>query len=50
MTPSIHIALQDLGLKRVLVLYPGAKRYPLAENVEVVPLSLLAGAAGVLDI
>ena len=38
MTPSIRIALQDLGLSRVVVLYPGVKRFGLAENVEAVPL------------
>jgi uncharacterized protein len=42
MTPSIRIAQQDLGLKRVFVLYPGDKRYPIADNVEVVPVSELA--------
>lgn len=38
MTPSIRIALEDLGLERVAVIYPGAKRYPIAERVEAVPL------------
>jgi uncharacterized protein len=42
LTPSIRIALQDLGLDRVAVIYPGAKRYPLDESVEVVPLRALA--------
>jgi len=37
MTPSIRIALEDLGLERVAVLYPGAKRHPLADRVEAVP-------------
>ncbi len=39
MTPSIRIALQDLGLSRVAVLYPGAKRFAIAERVEAVPLN-----------
>ena len=38
MTPSIRIALEDLQLARVLVIYPGAKRYPLGDRVEAVPL------------
>ncbi len=38
MTPSIRVALEDLELARVAVLYPGSKRYPIAENVEAVPL------------
>ena len=41
-TPSIRIALSDLGLTRVAVLYPGAQRFPLSERVEVVPLSALS--------
>ena len=41
MTPSIRIALGDLGLARIAILYPGATRYPLSERVEVVPLSAL---------
>ncbi|NCQ35061.1 ATP-binding protein [bacterium] len=42
LTPSMRIALEDLGLERVAVVYPGAKRYPLSEQVEVVPLATLA--------
>lgn len=42
LTPSIRIALQDLGLERVAVVYPGAQRYPLTEQVEAVPLAALA--------
>lgn len=41
-TPSIRIALADLGLERVAIVYPGSKRYPLAERVEAVPLASLA--------
>lgn len=41
-TRSIRIALDDLRLEKVVVLYPGARRYPLADRVEVVPLSALA--------
>jgi predicted AAA+ superfamily ATPase len=42
MTPSIRIALEDLGLDRVVVLYPGERRYPLADKVEAVPAAELA--------
>ena len=42
MTRSIRIAQQDLGLTQVVVLYPGSKRYPIADGVEVVPVSALA--------
>ena len=41
MTPSIRIALEDLELARVAVLYPGPKRYPLGDRVEAVPLRTL---------
>ena len=41
-TPSIRIALADIGLARVAVLYPGAQRFPLSDRVEVVPLSALS--------
>ncbi len=39
MTRSLGIALTDLKLDRVFVVYPGAKRYPLSDHVEAIPLS-----------
>lgn len=39
LTPSMRIALHDLKLDHLYVLYPGAKGYSLAKNVEVVPLA-----------
>ncbi|MDQ2668260.1 MAG: hypothetical protein M3Z05_20005, partial [Gemmatimonadota bacterium] len=44
MTPSIRIAMTDLQLSAVEVVYPGAKRYPLDEGVDAVPLATLAKA------
>jgi len=41
LTPSIRIALEDLGLERIAVIYPGNKRFPLAENVDAIPLEEL---------
>ncbi|MEM7480239.1 MAG: ATP-binding protein [Acidobacteriota bacterium] len=41
MTRSLRTAHEDLGLSRIAVLYPGAKRYPLSEETEVVPLETL---------
>ena len=41
MTASIRIALEDLGLERVAVLYPGPKRFPLGDCAEAVPLRVL---------
>lgn len=40
-TPSMRIALHDLQLDRLYVVYPGERRYTLAERVEVVPLAAL---------
>jgi len=45
-TPSIRIAIEDLGLERVVILYSGTKRFPLAERVEAVPLQDLAEYPG----
>lgn len=38
MTPSMRIALEDLKLERIAVVYPGAQRYRIAERVQAVPL------------
>lgn len=42
LTPSMRIALTDLKLDRLLVIYPGDKPYRLAPKVEVVPASSAA--------
>jgi uncharacterized protein len=42
-TPSMRIAMQDLKLDRLYVVYPGLHRYPLADAIEAVPLSALIG-------
>jgi len=42
MTPSIRTALTDLNLSKVVVVYPGNKRFALAEQVEALPLKALA--------
>ena len=39
LTHSMRIALSDLKLDELRVVYPGATRYSLGEGVEVVPLS-----------
>ncbi|MHB1586424.1 MAG: ATP-binding protein [Acidiferrobacteraceae bacterium] len=41
MTPSLRIALKDLSLEHLVVLYPGATRYALDKQVTVMPLSTL---------
>jgi len=46
-TPSMRVALTDLKLDELIVVYPGERRYPLGERVEVVPLAeLVTGNAG----
>jgi predicted AAA+ superfamily ATPase len=42
LTASMHIALHDLDLDHLVVIYPGAQAYSLAERVTVAPLALLA--------
>ena len=39
LTPSMRIALADLKLDELLVVYPGEKSYPLADRARVVPLA-----------
>jgi predicted AAA+ superfamily ATPase len=41
LTPSMRIALEDLKLSELKVVYPGDRRYWLAPKVEVIPLRLL---------
>jgi predicted AAA+ superfamily ATPase len=45
LTPSMRIALADLKLDKLFVVYPGEKRYALDGKVEVVPLAQLVKAA-----
>ncbi len=42
LTPSMRIAMEDLGLHRLSVVYPGELRYRLAKRVVVVPFDQLA--------
>ena len=46
LTPSMRIALADLKLDRLIVVYPGERHYALADSVEVIPLVDLADSAG----
>ena len=41
LTPSMRTALADLALEALYVVYPGTRRYRLAERVEAVPLTAL---------
>jgi len=48
LTPSMHIALSDLALDHLTVIYPGDRPYPLAARVTVVPLAAIAAGAQAL--
>ncbi len=48
-TPSMRIALDDLKLDRLLLIYPGNKRYALTDRIEAVPLSMLENDIGLLE-
>ena len=39
LTRSMRIAMEDLKLDELRVVYPGDKRYPLGKNIEAVPLA-----------
>jgi hypothetical protein len=41
LTPSMKIALSDLGLERIAAIYPGSRRYSLTNQVEAVPVATL---------
>lgn len=37
MTRSLHIAIEDLGLTKAFIIYPGTDHYPVHEKVEAIP-------------
>lgn len=43
LTPSIRIALDDLKLERIAVIYPGKKRYSLHKKIDVVSFGEILG-------
>ena len=43
MTPSMRIALEDLKLERIAVIYPGRQRYEVSKNVTAVPFDSISG-------
>lgn len=42
-TKSMHIALDDLDLQHLWVVYPGPARYPLTKNITALPLQEVGG-------
>ena len=49
LTPSMRTAIHDLELSKLLVIYPGVKSYPLAGNIQVMPLASLADVDTMTD-
>lgn len=48
LTPSMRIAKDDLKLEKIIVVYPGKRRYEIAKNIHAVPLQEIAdGASGI---
>lgn len=48
LTPSMRIALENLKLERIAVIYPGEKRYSLHKKIDVVPFDeILGGMKGI---
>jgi uncharacterized protein len=48
LTPSMRIALADLKLERIAVIYPGKLRYPISDQVEAVPFTeVVKGIKGI---
>jgi predicted AAA+ superfamily ATPase len=43
-TPSMHIAMGDLKLDELHVVYPGDKRYSLGKGIDVIPLAQMVNA------
>ena len=41
-TPSMQIALQDLGLKKIFIIYPGDRSFPLSDKIDAVAFNHLA--------
>ena len=48
LTPSMRIALEDLKLERIAVIYPGEKRYELHKKVFVIPFDRITGGMKVM--
>ena len=44
LTPAMRVALADLRLDDLIVIYPGDRAYPLAERVTAIPLSAIGDA------
>jgi len=43
---SMEIAMRDLGLKKLIVLYPGTRSYELGDQVHAMPLGDVVSSLG----
>ncbi len=50
LTPSMRIALADLKLERLIVIYPGEQRYALSDRVDVLPFSVIISKENIFDL
>lgn len=50
LTPSMRIAMTDLKLERLIVIYPGEQRYALTDKVDVLPLSVVMAEEKGMDL
>jgi predicted AAA+ superfamily ATPase len=44
-TRSMRVAIEDLGLENLFVVYPGSRRFALDEKIEALPIDDLDGTA-----
>ncbi len=49
LTPSIKNAISDLGLEKVVIIYPGTKRFPISDGVEAIPLRMIGDEGGLFS-
>ena len=42
-TKSMHVVIEDLGLERLWVVYPGEQEYPLTDAITALPLKKIHG-------
>jgi predicted AAA+ superfamily ATPase len=45
---SMHVAIQDLGLEHLWVIYPGREEYALSDTISVIPIDCVPGLRDVL--
>lgn len=50
LTPSMRIAMTDLKLERLIVIYPGEQRYALTDKIDVLPLSVVMAEEKGMDL